>query len=68
MSNEIKIFESPEFWEIRTIQFEEETWFVGKDICKIFNDSNHNRSIGRLDENDKMLIEIETNGVSKKLQ
>lgn len=62
MSNEIKIFESPEFGEIRTVQFEEETWFVGKDICKIFNDSNHNRSIGRLDENDKMLIEIETNG------
>lgn len=31
----------------------EEPWFVGKDVCQIFGDKNHNRSIGRVDTVDK---------------
>ena len=34
MQNEIKIFNNPEFGEIRTVMIEGEPWFVGKDVCQ----------------------------------
>ena len=34
MQNEIKIFNNPEFGEIRTVMIEGEPWFVGKDVCR----------------------------------
>ncbi len=34
MQNEIKIFNNPEFGEIRTVMIEGEPWFVGIDIAK----------------------------------
>jgi prophage antirepressor-like protein len=34
MRNEIKIFNNPEFGEIRTVMIEGEPWFVGKDVCQ----------------------------------
>lgn len=33
MNNNIQIFNSPEFWEIRTVVIDGEPWFVGKDIA-----------------------------------
>lgn len=51
--NEITIFENPEFGKVRTLQISGEPWFVGKDVCEIFGDKNHNRSIGRVDTVDK---------------
>lgn len=32
--NEIQIFNSPEFGEIRTVMIDGEPWFVGKDVCR----------------------------------
>lgn len=32
--NEIQIFNSPEFGEIRTVIIDNEPWFAGKDVCK----------------------------------
>ena len=32
--NEIQIFNSPEFGEIRTVMINGEPWFVGKDVCR----------------------------------
>lgn len=32
--NEIQIFISPEFGEIRTVMIDGEPWFVGKDVCR----------------------------------
>lgn len=32
--NEIQIFNSPEFGEIRTVIIEGEPWFVGRDVCR----------------------------------
>ena len=58
MNNEITIFENPEFGKIRTFVIDEEPWLVGKDVCLFFGDSNHNRTLSRLDEQDKRIIEI----------
>lgn len=51
--NELRIFENAEFGQIRTVQLNNECWFVGKDVCSAFGDSNHNRSLGRIDACDK---------------
>lgn len=34
MQNQMKIFNNPEFGEIRTVMIEGEPWFVGKDVCR----------------------------------
>lgn len=33
--NEIKIFESEEFGQVRTVMIDDEPWFVGKDVATI---------------------------------
>lgn len=47
-----------EFSEIRIIEQDGEPWFVGKDVCNYFNDSNHNRTLKRVDEVDKKNVEL----------
>ena len=39
-----------------------EPYFVGKDICTIFGDTNHKRSLARLDEDEKVIVPVKTNG------
>lgn len=56
--NELQIFNNQEFGEVRTVDIDGEVWFVGKDICKAFGDKNHNRSIGRIDDEDKNIVPI----------
>lgn len=59
MSNKIvKVFESNEFGKVRTVIVDNEPWFVGRDICNAFNDKNSSRSLGRVDEDDKRIIDI----------
>lgn len=43
---------------MRTVVIDNEPWFVGKDICVMFGDKNHNRSLSRIDDVDKRPIEI----------
>lgn len=37
---ELKVFQNPEFGEIRTVEVEGEPWFVGKDIAEALGYSN----------------------------
>lgn len=55
--NEITIW-NYDTMEIRTLEIDGEAWFVGRDICSAFRDTNSSRSIGRIDEEDKRTIEI----------
>lgn len=56
--NELKIFENTEFGTMRTVIIDDAPWFVGKDICEMFGDKNHNRSLGRVDSEDRQISEI----------
>ena len=56
--NGILLFQHEEFGDVRTLNIDGELWFVGKDVCKIFGDSNHNRSLGRVEDEDKMMVEL----------
>lgn len=58
MENEIIIFENPEFGKVRTVIIDSEPWFVGRDICNVFGDKNSSRSLGRIDTEDKRMINI----------
>lgn len=58
MENKIFLFQHEEFGEVRTLNIDGEMWFVGKDVCKVFGDSNHNRSLGRIDDEDKRMVEL----------
>ena len=43
--NELKIFENPEFGEIRTISIDGEPWFVGKDVATALGYENPQKAI-----------------------
>ena len=43
---------------IRTIEKNGELWWVAKDVCNLFNDSNHKRSLSRLDDDEKGVSHI----------
>ena len=49
----MQIFSDEQFGKIRTITIEGEPWFVGKDVCAAFGDTNYRRTLGRLDADEK---------------
>lgn len=52
--NELTIFKNAEFGEIRTIQINNEPWFVGKDVAEILGYSNTRDAIAKhIDNEDK---------------
>lgn len=61
-TNEVKIFSNSEFGKIRTVTINNEPWFVGKDVCETFGDTNHKRSLSRIDEDEKGVSQIDTPG------
>lgn len=64
--NEIQIFNNPEFGEIRTLEINNEPWFVGKDIADVLGYTNPQKAIrDHVDDEDKTLNETFTvNGTS----
>lgn len=56
--NKITVFENTEFGKVRTVTIDGEPWLVGKDVCLLFGDKNHNRSLGRVDEFDKRKVDL----------
>ena len=57
--NELQIFNNEEFGEIRTVQHNNETYFVGKDVADILGYQNGSRDINRhVDEEDRHKVMI----------
>lgn len=58
MSNELKIFENPEFGSIRTLKINGEPWFVGKDIATSLGYANTKDALStHVDEDDKRILQ-----------
>lgn len=52
--NELQVFKSFEFGEIRVLEKEGQPWFVGKDVAKILGYSNASKAVGvHVDDEDK---------------
>ena len=61
--NEITMFRNPEFGEIRTVEMNGETWFVGADIATVLGYSNPQKAIrDHVDDEDKMVNDSFTLG------
>jgi anti-repressor protein len=48
--------------QLRTVVKDGQPWFVGKDVCEYFGDTNYRRSLSRLDEDEKGVSRIDTPG------
>lgn len=61
--NELKVFNSQEFGEIRTIEIEGEPWFVGKDVAVALGYTDTAQAIRKhADEEDKGVVDLTTPG------
>ena len=52
------IFRNADFGEVRTVTVNGDPWFVGRDICQAFGDKNPNRSLGRVEDEDKIVMSL----------
>lgn len=58
--NEIKLFTNKEFGEIRTMNIDEEPWFVGKDVSEALGYSNASKAVStHVGEEDRILKVLE---------
>lgn len=60
--NEMQVFSNPEFGDIRTVTVNEEPWFVLKDVCEAFGETNYRRVASRLEDDEKGVSQISTPG------
>ncbi|MGM9519510.1 MAG: phage antirepressor [Phascolarctobacterium sp.] len=69
--NNIKIFENPEFGSIRTVEINNEPWFVGKDVAEALGYGNGkslaNAVANHVDDADKGVTEMMTPGGNQKM-
>ena len=57
--NQLQIFENKEFGKIRTVEINNEPYFVGKDVADILGYQNGSRDINRhVDEEDRNTVTI----------
>ena len=62
MCNGILTFTNMEFGNIRIVEKDGELWFVASDICKCFGETNRNRAMQELDDDEKGYTQIQTAG------
>ena len=60
--NEIKIFENSDFGQVRTLERNNEIYFVASDICKCLDIKNTTQAVQRLDEDEKSMFNIGLSG------
>ena len=61
MENQLQVFESEEFGEVRIVMEDKEPWFVGKDVAKILGYSNQRDALSKhVDAEDKRGSQIAT--------
>ena len=54
MTSELKVFENPAFGQVRTIEIDNEPWFVGKDVAEALGYKNTKDALGKhVDPEDK---------------
>lgn len=60
--NDLQIFKSPEFGEIRASVIDGEPWFVAADVCKVLDHSNVTVAVDRLDADEKAKFNLGLTG------
>lgn len=58
--NDIRIFDNPDFGEVRTVVIDNEPWFVGKDLTKSLGFKNNTSAMRNVETEDKRACSIST--------
>ena len=64
MCNGILTFTNMEFGNIRIVEKDGELWFAASDICKCFGETNRNRAMQELDDDEKGIRKSRQQAVS----
>jgi prophage antirepressor-like protein len=62
MGNQIQVFKNKEFGEIRTVEINDEPWWVLKDVCNVLSLKNVTETSRRLDEDERCSVRLNTLG------
>ena len=62
MENNLITFNNPDFGEVRTLNIDNEPWFVAADVCKALDLDNSRQAVARLDDDEKNTV-ILTDGI-----
>lgn len=62
---ELKIFENEQFGKVRTLEHNNEIYFVASDICKCLDIKNTTQAVQRLDKDDRSMFNIGRQGETK---
>lgn len=65
--NEIRVFNSDQFGEVRTVTIDDEPWFVAADVCRALEIGNSRMATERLDDDEKGVSLIDTPGGQQEL-
>lgn len=60
--NELQIFKSNQFGNVRIVMKDKEPWFVAKDVCECLAISKHRDAISRLDADERGSLKVDTLG------
>ena len=60
--NEIKIFNSSQFGQIRTVMQNDEPWFIAADVCAALDIANSRDAMTRLDDDERGVASTDTHG------
>ena len=60
--NELQIFNSEEFGDIRTVSINDEPWFVASDICRALDIQNVTQAVQKLDDDERSMFNIGRQG------
>lgn len=62
MMNDIQVFDSPEFGAVRTVEINNEPWFVAIDICKVLDIQNVTQAVQKLEDDERSMFNIGRQG------
>ena len=58
MENKIRVFENQEFGKVRTLEINNEPWFVGKDIASVLQYERTTKAVvDHVDDDDRKMID-----------
>ena len=62
MENNLILFRNEEFGSIRSLKIDDEPWFVAKDVCEMLDIKNPTQAVGRLDKDERTILNIGRQG------
>lgn len=60
----VKVFESEQFGQMRTLEVEQDVWFATSDVCAALGIKNPSQALSRLDDDEKMTTLISNEGAA----